>query len=759
MRSRTISPRTIAFGLIGWLVATNILVIGTHTLGWWPFKAMLFICIALLPGFALLRIMRIAFRLFSVGLLYSFGLSLLVLMLSGLVSNQLLFALGVERPLDMASAFAVWNTVAAVLIAVAISTNTSSLRLQNSRLPRLTTAAWLLLVFSFILPVCATFGAWRLNNGGDNIVALITIGLCALVIALTLLLRRRLPNGLLVWLVFILGLSILLMTSMRGWDIVGHDLAREFRVFTLTELNGRWDITQYRDPYNACLSITILPQMFGAILGVSGLVVFKFILQIVFAACVAAVFLLLRQYLPTLGALIGSMLFICYPTFINDSAMLTRQGVAYLFFALAILMISNKVQLWRYKILFLLCALGAIVSHYSTAYMFVALFTAAVVCKLMLQWWGRRKRAKPKTTPTRTVLSPLYACLLLAMTFVWYAQITATSGGLIDTISKSVSNIPSLFSDENRSTDVSTALLFAGGKTQVDLYEAYLSSSLQVTPKEAADQIEYMPVLAADDLPVTGLGAKVQAAGINLSLTSALRQHFARFLQLLALAGVGYVLFVFLRKKTSQLNLDFICLSTAGIGLLTLMVILPFISVNYGVLRAFQQILIFLILPIMLLLVRLTQKWWRGPTIALATGGIIVLFLLFTGVFVQALGGGSPTLALNNQGLYHGLYYTSAADQSSFAWMKHNIAKKSDVRAANYNRAFMHDPSYPFNRSGILPLQTSPKSYVYLDHAQVMAKKFYIYYESSPLILTFPNDYYELTKNNIYSTPTTRVYR
>jgi uncharacterized membrane protein len=751
-----VSSHKVAAGLVGWLVATNVLV----WLDWLPFKVALFLSISFLPGTALLRLMRITLRTFSARTLYSFGLSLLVLMLSGLAANYILPVFGVSRPLELAGALGTWNGITALIILAAVYTNRGPVQIQKRSAEGSSGHAYLLGAASLLLPVGAMLGAFRLNNGGDALFTTVTLCYAAVLIVYVFLFRRRLPDGLLAWFIFIIGLTVLCMTSLRGWDIVGHDIQREFRVYTQTHMLGFWDVSLNRDPYNACLSITILPEMFSQLLGVSGLTVFKVILQIVFAACPAVVYILLRQYAPKLGALAGSMLFICYPTFINDSAMLTRQGVAYLFFALALVVISNRAQKKRYKLLFSLCALGAVLSHYSTAYMFVALFVAAVVCKFFLGWWQRRRRKEPPLKrPERTVLSPLFAALLLAMTFVWYTQITATSGGLATTLAASFANIPEIFSDDNKSSDTSTALFFANGKTQADLYHSYLTDSHHGDTSKVASALQYMPSLIGDELPLTWLGKKAFSIGINPSLTTTLRQNFAKVLQVLALAGVLYATYRLLRRRSDALDFDFICLNLAGVVLLVLMVLLPVLSVNYGLLRAFQQILIFLILPITLLLVTIGKHIWPWLRTSLTTMGIVVLFLLFTGVFAQFLGGSSPSLSTSNSGLYHGLYYSSSADARSFTWMKEHIPDDSDVRAANFNRAIMHDPEYPFSKPGILPSQTDSDSFVYLDHAQVQAQRMYIYYESSPLTLTFPVDYYDTEKNQIYSTTSTRVYR
>ncbi len=486
--------------------------------------------------------------------------------------------------------------------------------------------------------------------------------------------------------------------------------------------------------------------------------VFKVILQIIFAACPAVLYLLLRKYTHKLGALVGCLLFICYPTFINDSAMLTRQGIAYFFFALALYTLANQRHDMRNKILFLLCSLGAILSHYSTAYMYVAIFSVAVICKLsIIGWYRLHKKPLSKKKSQQTILSPIFAVALFGMTFLWYTQITATSNGLAATIQKSLSNIPELFSNDNKSSDTSTALLFASKKTQADLYQSYLAHTQPHTKVNAA---LYVPTLTDDSLPLTPLGKHMSTLGLSPSIITTLRHNFAKVLQILALFGVAYVTYkLFQRRRSGNLGMDFTALGIAGVMLLALLVVLPVLSINYGILRAFQQALLFLLLPMTLLLSVIGGWLNRRVMTIVATTSILTLFFLFTGMFAQLLGGTSPSLSMNNSGLYYGLYYGSKADSYSFTWLQNHTPKIKDVRAANFNRALMHNPSYPFTRSGILPSQINEETYVYLDPSQVITGKVYAYYDSSPLIMLFPADYYNGTKNQIYSTATTRIYQ
>lgn len=759
----TLSPKKVALLLAGWLMTTDVLIwIAQHNDAW-PIKVLAGVSMSLLPGVALLRALRVSLDSFLEGLLYSLGLSVLLLMVSGLAANQILYILGDQRPLELPGMLGAWNLVTLACIAAGVILNRQTVRMRSALWlgPSKTTCA--LVLSALLLPIIAAGGAFRLNNGGDALVAEGALCWAAGVIACALVCRSRLSDSTLAWCIFTVGLSILLMTALRGWDITGHDIMREFRVYTLAHVNGRWNIAAYRDPYNACLSITILPEMYAKLLHISGLVVFKLILQTLFAVCPVVIFVMLRQHVSKLGALVGCGLFISYPTFINDSAMLTRQGVAYLFFSLALLAAMRTRPGKIYRSLFFLCGLGVVLSHYSTSYMFVAIFAVALGCKLLirrLRGWRLRLRDEKAT-----VLSPAVLATLTLATFLWYGLFTATTGGLLTTLRSSVANIPHLLSDDNKSADTSASLLLATHKSQIDIYQSYLAQSVHGT--KLAQAAEYRPEITSDDIPVTALGKHLGMLGTGPSITAALRQNFAKVLQLLAALSViyatylsvFYATYLFARKKPFTLPLDLICLSMAGIILLAGMVALPTLSLNYGVLRTFQQSLIFLVVPLTLLLTFLGRLLRPPLRVAVATGGTTLLFFLFTGLFAQLFGGVGAALTLNNHGLYYGLYYTTRADLQAYSWMKVHIPAKSDVRAANYAKAVMHDPYYPFAGVGILPAQRPIGSYAYLDQAQLVAHKFYVYHEGSPLITTFPIDYYNDWTNQIYSTATTGVYR
>src|SRR5258708_5028426 len=119
----------------------------------------------------------------------------------------------------------------------------------------------LMLIMGAVLVVGSVAGAIRLNNdaGGGVTTTMIVV---AVVVIVCLFAWRRILNGVTIGTTtYFLSLALLLMTSFRGWFVSGHAIQLELRMFQMTSSQGLWDIGLFRAPYNACLSITILPTI------------------------------------------------------------------------------------------------------------------------------------------------------------------------------------------------------------------------------------------------------------------------------------------------------------------------------------------------------------------------------------------------------------------------------------------------------------------------------------------------------------------
>ncbi|MDX6476444.1 MAG: hypothetical protein QOH95_1955, partial [Gaiellaceae bacterium] len=181
----------------------------------------------------------------------SLGVVLLGLMLGGLLLNQVLGFAGVARPLDRTP----------VLVAVdlgligLLSWRRDRLRLPENVFRRLPEGSRLI-AGGALAVVAAIIGAMRLNNGASGTFTVLMLVAVTSIFALVILRRARLTTTVISIVLYELGLATLLMTSLRGWYVTGHDIQLEYQVFQLTARNGIWDMSRFQDPYNACMSIT-----------------------------------------------------------------------------------------------------------------------------------------------------------------------------------------------------------------------------------------------------------------------------------------------------------------------------------------------------------------------------------------------------------------------------------------------------------------------------------------------------------------------
>ena len=172
---------------------------------------------------------------------------------------------------------------------------------------------------------------------------------------------------------YMLSLSLLLMTSLRGWYVTGHDIQREFRLFDLTAGQGIWSVDGFRSAYNACLSITILPTIIQRATGIPDLYVFKVVFQSLYALCPVLIYLIARRFASRAVAALAAVYFVAYPTYFGDMPFLNRQEVAFFFLGTAVLLMTNRaVAVRTRRVGFAVFGIGVVLSHYSTTYVLLA---------------------------------------------------------------------------------------------------------------------------------------------------------------------------------------------------------------------------------------------------------------------------------------------------------------------------------------------------------------------------------------------------
>ncbi|HJQ08688.1 MAG TPA: DUF2206 domain-containing protein [Candidatus Saccharimonadales bacterium] len=779
---------------IGAIAAWWALIVLMSALQWneWQLLNILgFSFLTVVPGALIVHLLRLDGMNIWGKLGLSVGLSILSIMSVALLGNTILPYFGIDRPLDRPVLLAELSVFIYVLLATALY------RWLPWQYMKLTIRrygpfeSWhdaLLALFPLTFVGMSILGANSLNNGGSNLITFSMLASMGAYSGLLVYYAKRVGANVLPTAIFLMGLSLLLMTSLRGWYVTGHDIQREYRVFELTKHNGVWDIGSFRDAYNACMSITALPTVFDNILKIADPYVYKVLFQLIFAVVPAMVYLIVRRYASAAIAFLSALYFMAFPTFFGDMPMLNRQEIAFLFLALMLyILFHNRIALRLRQVLFVLLGIGMVLSHYSTTYMVIAVLLFAVVARplfaALARRLSRRKLFKQSAVAAlrqdrlhgRPHLTVIMVVVLAVASFVWSGVLTDTSGNSISrVVGQTLAVMRNTAEEDARSGDVHYSV-FSWQKVDLDNeLRSYEKRVVSPARDRAAEDTYYDPatyekygIKATGDtkMPLTPLGSALDKAGVDVaSFNYLFRQFSARLLQVLII--IGFIYLLFRARHTKIFDTEFMLLAAGSLLLVLSQVVLPVLSIEYGLLRAFQQSLIFLGMFVVIGSLVMMVKVKETAKLALTTGIAIVFMLSSTGVFTQALGGYYPQLHLNNAGTYYDIYYLHSSEVRGIDWLAQQL--KKETLQQEYQSEVQTD-RYSFNKvrsirqinllNDIYPSLVRQGSYVYLGHANVTKHQATLSYKGNLITYAYPIQFLDEQKDLLYSNGGSRVYR
>jgi uncharacterized membrane protein len=611
---------------------------------------------------------------------YSVCLVLLILMASGLVINEVLPLGGVQRPLDPGPIIIVGD-----LINLSLYVYRS--RYPDRIKPRINFAEFSkqefrLLVAAALTVVLAVFGANSLNNGGSGNITLIALAIVAVIGFFSVRWLRFTRESVMSAVIYLVSLGLLLTTSLRGWSVTGHDIQQEYLVFQLTEVHGRWSMAYFHDAYNACLSITILPTELGQIINVDNPYIYKLFFQLLFALCPVLVYALARRYFNRGVATLAVAYFVGFPTFFTDMPFLNRQETALLFVAVGLLAATNPVWSFRRRQVSLgIAGVGAEVSHYSTMYVFVGTLVIALLLSYVGRLFIKPNRAEPKPDPARryargggrrwvpTFKGSLSIGLVIAfigIVFAWGTLATKTTGGVVSTAEQAIT-----------SGSISISAFGSGGGSDASVQAALNQDGLQA--RAGAPSGTFLPLSAVSKAaapivdepltPLTAIGRELNSLGLPVATLNSLARSLVAYSEELFLA-IGLVrLFLAGRREGRLVGGQFFWLPVGITVMVVVITVVPSIAVDYGVLRAFQQGLVFfgpvIVIGSMTVFAPIGKNRARIAACAICLG----MFLFTSTLVPQLLGNNLAELNLNNSGNYYNLYYTTPQEASGIAWL------------------------------------------------------------------------------------------
>lgn len=708
-------------------------------------------------------------------LLYAFASSLLGLILVALVLNTVLPQIGVDHPLQPK-----------VLAATSLVVDLTLLRWRADRAPVLP-AGWAdtlrrlldvrlelaqaLAVGSVVL---AVLGAVRLNNGAGGLLAWTAHALAAAALGV-LLLRADGPVGRDVRTLAMVAASLLLSTSLRGWYITGHDIQTEYLAFVLTNDAQHWTMSTLQNAYNACLSVNILPTVLAQTTGLPGIVVFKLLLQLVFALVPVATYLFAGRFLSRRLALVATTFVLAFPTFYTDMPYLMRQEIAFFFLALLLLAATepgrNTIGV---RLLVGFLGIGVVLSHYSTTYLLLmGLVLGLGVLMGMRLFLRLRQREEPEGSdrPRLLLLSPVLILFLIVASLAWSGPATHTSGQASSVARQTIDAILGKGDDTPGSSDLSFSLFTRDQTSKRERLDLYVKGTLEGRKQVPARTLlikkpgpaELRPkIVPATKAPLTGVGRAMDSVGLDpSSISSGIRLLGAGLMQLLLLVGLALV--VLRRRIGRDVPLEVVCLSVGAVGSLGLIVLVPSLSVEYGVLRAFQQALL-IVAPVMAVGLWAMVRPLGVRAAALTAVVPLALLLTFSGVIPSLLGGQAPQLALRNSGLYYDRFNTSDAELQGVDWL---AAVKQDAgsppqiisnkRIAARILAVTRNNSKVTDR--LYPTLLTKGAYVFVDAHLGRTRHSNVFYTGDLITYAYPLQDLDRRLDLVYSSQHSRIYR
>ncbi|UUY50929.1 DUF2206 domain-containing protein [Streptomyces yangpuensis] len=702
----------------------------------------------------------------SGSLLLAAGLAVLLDVLVALGVNTVLPPLGVERPLTrlvLASA-----TTLVLLVLGILAPQSPRPLLRGAPLSGARPVAWVAGV-ALLLSVA---GPIRLNNGLGGAVSTAALVVVTALIVLLLLRHGRCSPIVLEAGIYAASATLLLLTSLRGWYITGHDIQREYLYFRLTLGGGFWDISAYTDPYNACLSITLLPVSIFRLTGIEDIYVFKAVLPLLFALTPVLVHRAVRNVASPLVALLSAVFFMAFPTFFTDMPFLGRQAIAFLLLACAMLVLTDSRRpLPLRRAVFTVLLAGVVLSHYSTIYVIVGTLATAFAVDKVWRLASRPGRARAHRAVgkgrTRTFLTWWTVAVPAVLALLWAGPLTHTGGQLESTLRVVASDLFGSGDARGGSSDTRYSLFGGAGVTPEARLAEYREDTIGYTGADRAEG-KYLPldalakyptpVAEKENLPLTPVGRALDTAGLSVpALNGVLRQAAALLLQVLVL--VGFV--IALRGRGSPFTpvRDQITLTVGALAMMGLFTLVPQLSVDYSVLRAFQQGLLFFAPFIAAGALWAVRRAGRRalPVLCVLVAGLL---LDLTGAVPKALGGYPAQLALSNSGPAYDIYYPHAEDRRAAMWLNQRAAGDDlVVQTDRYSFSRLQTLFTVRTQDSVHPTLLRSQSYVLLGSTPTRKDEVTVFFRGDLVTYRYPRNLLDTTRNLIYSNEGAVVYR
>lgn len=604
-----------------------------------------------------------------------------------------------------------------------------------------------------LFPVFAILGTIQLNNNGGNSFALFTLIVIMLYQIYISFIRPSKDESFYAINIFFTSLALALSYSLRSNYVIGYDINQELSVFMHTFNNGVWNPQSIESAYNACISITILPTVIANYINIDPQYIYKLIMQITLSFIPLIVFSIAKiQSAKNNIAYISSIYFIAQIQFISQFPALIRQQLAVMFFALLIFVILDKsLKRKTRSLLMLVFGIGMILSHYSTAYIGIALLIITILFAKLYNIVTNRKsktrnieKVYVHIIPTAVILS------LVIMSFLWYALISQNTGGLIQKFSKSISEISNITKASSRSEDVANIFSFNKSyDSQEDIEE--IRNIKPVSSSYYGQEFSKYPIEIRSTTSLT-------VGGISgVTVYKIFNKFIPALMKIIAVIGILYTIILAL-KRLFPIESGLLIIS--GTILLISFVVLPTISQEYNIERLYQQFLIFMSV-VFFYGIRFILFFMKKRAQYIIASVLVIAYFSSSTFLINNIAFGFSEVSLSNSGSHYSRHYLNKNERFSMIWLENNQIINSQIQSDKYGKLRLE--AYTKNMNNITeasyPSQYSKNSYVLATYSNTRKKLVFATYKNKVLVLNFQEEFLTNNKNGVYSNSKSAIYR
>ncbi len=711
----------------------------------------------LVPGYLVLRIAGVGDRQPWLRVALAAAAGTAWTMAVGLAATSLLPLAGVHQPLREVPLLGVY--AASLAVTAWAAARRPRVRLVRWRFSIANRLAAALYGVAILLPILSFVGASLLNNGYDNSWLVVMFLLAGVALVAATLRSNRLPRSVLPALLFSISLSAVWTYSLRSGAVFGWDIQQELSVFQHTQAAGVWHLGQTHTQYDAMLSLTVLPTVLANLAGLSGGVIFKVGMPLLFSLLPVLLYYAYRQFAKRWLAFVAAALVVAQFYYLQEFSALVRQQVGFVYFALLLFALLHKTWSARTKKwLAGLAIWGLIVSHYSTAYATIAVLVIVYVLAkiLLLVWrmvWFNELAAREVLVKTWVVLALLIGSVL------WYGPATHS-----DVVANSLFR-PRAYVQAYQATgaflrrSVVLSLHFgSGGQQKQQPSAAHYLSTVGAEFQASKPYFSYYP--GASNLSLAAVRVpEIAHRGALYSLARAGDTALRSGWWLLAFVGIGAMAWAVYRRFDER-HMEVTLLVGVG-GLLFIAAhIVPAVARLYNVSRIVEQVLLLAALPAVMTAAWLLKKMLPALQKA-ALAMVIAISLLYAAGLVTQATGGPAAANLNNYGSDYQQYYMTSTDLAAAQWLGTQY-RAGDVLYADRYAALRFTTTIPAQHgifTDVSPETVARNAYVYADGTNVLQGVAIANDGGKTVMYQFPAAFLAAHKNILYSNGSAEIYR